>query len=100
MAKKLTELINVDGEILVGVKPPKPPKKILGGFYVLTVANDGIPTRKGDRHPHFTNEQLYKAHVQRFAYLPSGKPEHLFAITFTDGLFSTTADNLNNWNQE
>ena len=67
------------------------------GFYSFKA--DGSPTEV-TRHPHFTNEALYNAHVQRFAYLPSGKPEHLFAITFTDGLFSTTADNLDNWNQE
>ena len=52
------------------------------------------------RHPHFANKALYNAHVQRFAYLPEGDSKHLFAITFTDGLFSTTADSLDNWNQE
>ena len=89
----LTEFIYLEDrkQILVGTESL--------GFYSFKADDDGSPTAV-TRHPHFTNEALYNAHVQRFAYLPSGKPEHLFAITFTDGLLSTTADNLNNWNQE
>ncbi len=79
------------------------------GFYAFDVESTGAPLplspgREGvrvTRHPHFTNEQLYKAHVLRFAVLPDAEePDYLFALTATDGLFSTTPDSLDIWNQE
>ena len=105
-----SQAITADDEPLtefVVLPDDEKPKILVGteslGFYSFEAGDDGSPTAV-TRHPHFTNEALYNAHVQRFAYLPEGDPEgdskHLFAITFTDGLFSTTTDSLDNWNQE
>jgi hypothetical protein len=97
----LTEFGRVGRKILVGTQSQ--------GFYAFDVESTGAPLplspgREGvrvTRHPHFTNEQLYKAHVLRFAVLPDAEePDYLFALTATDGLFSTTPDSLDIWNQE
>ena len=91
----------LDSKILVGTQSQ--------GLYAFDVESTGAPLplspgREGvrvTRHPHFTNEQLYKAHVLRFAVLPDAEePDYLFALTATDGLFSTTPDSLDIWNQE
>ena len=66
----LTEFIYLKdrNQILVGTESL--------GFYSFKADNDknnGSPTEV-TRHPHFANEALYNAHVQRFAYLPKGDP--------------------------